>query len=153
MAAREGEPLSFFKVIELIASRIAPETPADHEEKQQEILARLQTVLYSKKFINKKLSAVREATTGLDRLENRYLNLKIASAADKLKMSDNWKRAANDLARLRNMRLGHARSRTQDAEQALVQWSGIEKETGYTALRLAREMLMAYVDRLRKDPH
>ncbi len=80
------------------------------------------------------------------------MSLKIGSAANKLKMSDNWKRAAMELAKLRNTRLGHARSRTQGAEQALVQWSGIAKETGYTALRLAREMLMAYVDRSRKDP-
>ena len=67
-------------------------------------------------------------------------------------MSDGWKRAAKALVDLRNARLGHARSSAQGAE-ALVQWNVIEKETGYTALHLAREMLMAYVDRAHKEPH
>jgi hypothetical protein len=152
VAACESALLSYFKVIELIASRIAGETLPDREKRKQDILSRLQAILNSNKSVSKKASAVQDASTSLSRLEGRYLSLKIDSAAHKLAMSDDWKRAATELVNVRNTRLGHAASRTQGDEQALVQWSRIAKETGYTGLRLAREMLMAYVDRSHEHP-
>lgn len=51
---------------------------------------------------------------------------------------------------MRNKQLSHARSRTLGDERGIVQWRSVEEETGYTALRLAREMLRAYVDHRRK---
>jgi hypothetical protein len=151
VAAREQALLSYFKVIELIASRISQEEPADRERKQQETLVKLNAILNSKKMVSRKVSAVWEATTSLSRLEGRYLSLKIESAASKLKLSDDWKRAAKKLAWLRNARLGHAGSRINGDEEAIVQGDRVAKETRYTAMRLAREMLMTYVDRSRKD--
>jgi hypothetical protein len=151
VAAREEALLSYFKVIELIASRTSREESVDRERKQQEILVRLNAILNSKKMVSKKVSAVWDAHTRLSRLEGRYLSLKIEAAANKLRLSDDWMSAAKKLAWLRNTRLGHAGSRTNGDEGAIVQWDRVAKETGYTASRLAREMLMTYVDRSRKD--
>jgi hypothetical protein len=149
-ATREGALLTYFKIIELIAVRIARESPADKEKEQMQILMQLNTILNSNKSISKKVSAVWDATTRLSRVEGRYLSLKIEYAAERLKLSDEWKRAAKKLAWLRNARLGHAGSRSDGDDEAIVQWNRVATETGYTALRLAREMLMAFVDRSRK---
>ena len=146
MSAVEGTLLTYFKVIEMIASRIPAEAPADREKEHQTILSRLQAVLASKKQTSKKLAALEKANTSLAILEGRYLSLKITSAADRLKLPDTWKRAAKELGKLRNIQLSHARSRTLGDERGIVQWRSVEEETGYTALRLAREMLRAYVD-------
>jgi hypothetical protein len=117
------------------------------ESKQVVIVGDLKDVLVSDKGIKAKASAVTAARDKLMRIENNFLELKIRATSAELSLAPDWTEAAVAFLRIRNKRLGHARSGTLSEEERvrLLQW-----HLPLSAPALARRLLEAYIDALER---
>jgi hypothetical protein len=138
--------LAYFQVIEVIANRIPAAIAVDYDEQRRVIISNLSNKVGAKTSVSKQATAIRSASAALDRLDARYLSLKIQNRADVLGLTEEWKRKAVEFGKLRNTKLGHGG--TELLPQDVAVWLG-ENPMDRGASWLARQMIDALIIWLR----
>jgi hypothetical protein len=134
--------LSLFKVLEGMSRMTPSRPPQEYEAAQDEVINTLMASVQMSENLEDRIRAIRQAHDDLDRLEGKYLSLRISAMAILLNLSDGWKQAATDFVSFRNRHLGHAGpSTTVEQRKRWLDWN-----VEYSAWTLARELIAGYAD-------
>jgi hypothetical protein len=134
--------LAYYQCIEKIASLIPVTSDDTADEQRAGVIRTLKSALDNKSLLKKQLSAVEVASNGLNRINYKYASLAIERAGRALGMSDQWLQDVSKLGRLRNERLGHARSVAASSD--LSPWFESSTRREGLAFELAADFLEAY---------
>ncbi len=99
--------LRYFHVIEVVAVTVPASPGPDVDKRLEEVLTRLRKGLTAKGTFRNQAAKVRNSARDLDRLDQRYLTLRIEHAAEVLKLDGESIGASLALAKLRNTELSH----------------------------------------------
>ncbi len=142
-AIRAAAVLTYFQVIESIATSLPWEPPADHQSKQERIVSRLSQELTRTTSVTRRVEVTRKAVTELNRLDATYLSFRIAHAAETLGLPHTWRSRTEQLHKLRNTKMSHPSDSVSTALTA--PWLQDPESGIVSALHLAKIMLEAYV--------
>lgn len=131
--------LAYYQVLEACAGVVPWVQPPDYDNKNAAIAAKLKAALESKTLSKKKAAAIRAASGELDRLDAKYVSLRIEHAAAIFGLEKRWIERSRELGKFRNNKLGHANSLPLPRE--LSEWEDDGKEG--SAYALASIMLAA----------
>lgn len=133
--------LAFYQTIEACAKLVAWAPAEDYDKQRAEVVARLRKALGAHTATKKQASAVRTANTALDRLDARFVSLRIEHAARVLDLGAEWVNRERELGKLRNNRLGHPSELPAISE--LAGWTRTDVDQSLSAYGLASTMLAA----------
>ncbi len=132
--------LTFFHIIERMASIVPMPHDPDLEDRQRQAVESLRTLMDSSAKLDDRVTAVKKAAMELRRIEGEFLNLRITAMADVLQLGDDWRRATRDFLTYRNRRLSHPGR--PPSRQENEPWHKEDSPT--CAYKLAAQLLAAY---------
>jgi len=135
--------LAYHQCIEKIAMNVVANIGEDAERLQADEVRKLSDFLASPAPQAKKISAIIECKNALERIENKFLSLRIANAGKSLSMGPAWLQGAEALGKFRNRRLGHGN--TLASAEEFEPWFLSETGREGRAYELAADLLDAFI--------
>jgi hypothetical protein len=119
-----------------------PSNP-DLEREKRRVVDALKGDLQSSNETDVRVSAIKEASDELRRLDYQFLNLRVTAMADAFGLDAEWRTAAAAFVRFRNRRLGHAGP--PPIVEELLPW--LDQASRTSAYALVATLLTAYANR------
>lgn len=109
--------LSYFKVIEGIAGSTEIPVPQDADEQRAAIVTSLREKLDRQSLLKKQVAAINQARDALQRIDAKFLDLKIRATGRFYGLGEAWIERSGALLKFRNKKLGHSGSTPPSLEE------------------------------------
>ncbi|MBM7413130.1 hypothetical protein JOE38_002953 [Clavibacter michiganensis] len=113
---KSGAVLAHFQCIERISTFFPGVEAPDGDDRRVAIVNKLRDDLQTKTKLHKQMESIRTARNALERLDNRFADMKIRNAGKALGLGADWIDEAVKLTQFRNQRLGHGGTLASDEE-------------------------------------